>query len=262
MNGRELVPPPQGIVVYDGEGDGCRILTTRPFAAGETIERAPIVPLSARERKHLAATTLGAFMLPWGDEGAAWSLALGYGALYRASDAPNARHVQRVGQRTLGIVADRSLESGEEILVPGEPGNPAVPMEKSATLTPPDDVRWGETDGRGLGVFATRDFAAGETIERTPCITFAAREWKPVEKTILDEYGFLWGADLKDGALPLGYGAVYNHSFEPNACYVRRLAASIMDFVAIRDIPAGAEIRTNYNRDPRDMSPVWFDVVE
>ena len=199
-------------------------------------------------------------MLPWGEE--AWSIALGYGALYRASDAPNARHVQRVEQRTLEIVADRSLERGEEIVVAGEPGKPAVPMETSATLTPPGDIRWGETDGRGLGVFATRHFAAGETIERTPCITFAAREWKPVEKTILDEYGFLWGANLTDGALPLGYGAVYNHSFEPNARYVRRLEASIMDFVAIRDIAEGAEIRTNYNRDPRDMSPVWFDVVE
>lgn len=35
-----------------------------------------------------------------------------------------------------------------------------------------------------------------------------------------------------------------------------------IDFVALRDIAAGEEIRTSYNGNPVDRKRVWFEVNE
>ena len=256
----ELVSPPVEVVLRDPDGTGCRVYAAARLAEGETIERAPVVVITADEVSRLDGTALGAFAVPWGPGGAG-AVALGYGAVYRGVAEPNARQVFRLEQRMLEITAVSPIDSGDEITVSRDPAARSIPAASGTTIVPPSGVRFAETEDAGRAVFAARRFHAGETIEQTPCITFPQEEWKPIERTILDEYGFLWGEDLEAGALPLGYGAVYNHSFEPNACYVRRLEAGVMDFVAIRDIGSGDEIRTNYNRDPLDLSPVWFDVA-
>jgi len=35
----------------------------------------------------------------------------------------------------------------------------------------------------------------------------------------------------------------------------------VVEFKALRDIQAEEEITVNYNRDPQDGSPVWFEVL-
>ena len=35
----------------------------------------------------------------------------------------------------------------------------------------------------------------------------------------------------------------------------------VVQFKALRDIAAGEEITVNYNREPQDRSPVWFEVL-
>ena len=61
-------------------------------------------------------------------------------------------------------------------------------------------------------------------------------------------------------AVALGYGSLYNHSYQPNARYddVGRLTKV---FSALRDIEPGEEITVNYNGKPGDRGPVGFDVV-
>ena len=58
---------------------------------------------------------------------------------------------------------------------------------------------------------------------------------------------------------PSAFGSVYNHSYQPNARYEPDFDLNIMEFIAIRDIVAGEEITTNYNYDPEDDSPVWWE---
>lgn len=60
----------------------------------------------------------------------------------------------------------------------------------------------------------------------------------------------------------MGHGSLYNHSYRPNAKYVRKVSEGVIDFVAVRDIEVGEEITVNYNGYPGDNEPVWFDVVE
>lgn len=67
----------------------------------------------------------------------------------------------------------------------------------------------------GLGVFATRDIFANEVIEECPCL----EDDKNKFGTSLQNYLFR-SVNGEKSALPLGYGAIYNHSDKNNANYV------------------------------------------
>lgn len=120
----------------------------------------------------------------------------------------------------------------------------------------------GFTEGKGRGVFTDKRIYKGETIESAPVIEFPKEEWKYIGETVLGVYCFFWGEGNKDGAIVLGNGSLYNHSYKPNAKYIRKVSEKIMDFVAIKDIEAGEEITVNYNGESNDNDPVWFDVIE
>ncbi len=59
----------------------------------------------------------------------------------------------------------------------------------------------------------------------------------------------------------MGYGSLYNHSYTPNAVYQVNDQEMIIQFNALRNIQVGEEITINYNRNPGDRSPVWFEVI-
>ena len=40
-----------------------------------------------------------------------------------------------------------------------------------------------------------------------------------LDGTVLFNYYFCWGDNQKDGAVALGLGSIYNHSYTPNAVY-------------------------------------------
>lgn len=120
-------------------------------------------------------------------------------------------------------------------------------------------VRVDFTRNKGRGVYATRHFDAGDLIERAPVHVIPNSEWCHVDKTVLTDYCFLWGDEM---ALPFGNFIFYNHSYSPNAHYVKRLDDRIIEMLALRDIENGEEILMNYNGDPEDDTPVWFEVED
>jgi len=113
---------------------------------------------------------------------------------------------------------------------------------------------------RGRGVFACKAIATGELIERAPVIVIPASQCPNLEHTALYDYTFAWGEEDEDAAVALGYGSIYNHSYSPNARYVKRIEEMVIDFVALRDIQPGAEIVVNYNGEPGNREPLWFEV--
>jgi uncharacterized protein len=123
-------------------------------------------------------------------------------------------------------------------------------------------IRVGQSPNRGRGLFATRDIRGGEVIERSPVIVIPLEEWPVIENTIIGVYVFSWGEEMEYAALALGLGSLFNHSFRPNARYFNRLENNVIEFIAIRDIRESEEVFVNYNRDPEDMTPLWFDVLE
>jgi len=114
-----------------------------------------------------------------------------------------------------------------------------------------------DSPGRGRGVFADAPIQAGDVIERAPVLVLPDPQWLSLDTTELRDYHYAWGENA--AAIVLGYGSLYNHSYTPNAIYVRNMDARLMEYVALRDIATGEEITINYNGDPKDITPQWFE---
>ncbi|MFD1176007.1 SET domain-containing protein [Paenibacillus puldeungensis] len=106
------------------------------------------------------------------------------------------------------------------------------------------------------GVFATRDIKKGELIHEAPVIPYPNEDHEFIEKTILADYVFEYGANHT--AVLLGYGSLFNHSYTPNAIYEINFNQHTFDFYAYTEIKAGEEILINYNGDVDCNDPLWF----
>ncbi|MGA9994408.1 MAG: SET domain-containing protein [Pyrinomonadaceae bacterium] len=115
---------------------------------------------------------------------------------------------------------------------------------------------------KGRGVFACVSFRRDEVIEATPVIVIPAEQWSHIEPTVLALYIYNFGPEGEHAAIALGFGSLYNHSYSPNAMYVKSWEERLIRFIALRDIEAGEEITVNYNGSPDDRQPIWFDVKE
>ena len=116
------------------------------------------------------------------------------------------------------------------------------------------------TGRKGRGVFAREDIRRGTIIERAPVIVVPVGEiFTLAGSTQLSNYAFIWGENTS--ALVLGYGSIYNHSFEPNATYYAS-GRQAQIFQAIRDICAGEEVTINYNGTPQSRAKVDFQVLK
>ncbi len=114
--------------------------------------------------------------------------------------------------------------------------------------------------GKGRGVFARRLIHDGEVIERVPVLVLPVGETRTASgPTRMSGCCFEWGRGTV--AVALGYGSLYNHSYQPNARYDDESGRAKV-FRAIRDIAPGEEIVVNYNGEPGDKTPVWFKITE
>ncbi|HQX52384.1 MAG TPA: SET domain-containing protein [Planctomycetaceae bacterium] len=115
------------------------------------------------------------------------------------------------------------------------------------------------TKTKGRGVFA-REFIPVDTVfERVPLLIIPAKEILQAETdTTLLGYIFEY---KKHVALALGYGSLYNHSYNPNARY-DDIGRQTKEFRSLRDIYPGEEITINYNGAEDIMDPVEFPVLD
>ena len=93
-------------------------------------------------------------------------------------------------------------------------------------------------------IISDKDITKDEIIEECPILLLPMPDMQYISKTVMDKYEFVWNE--KNDALVLGYGSLYNHSFEPNVRFVRDFENNLMKFIAIRDIAAGEELFINY----------------
>ncbi|MFJ7981485.1 SET domain-containing protein [Lysinibacillus xylanilyticus] len=107
------------------------------------------------------------------------------------------------------------------------------------------------------GVFATCDIKKGELFHEAPVISYPNEQHQYIEQTLLGDYAFEYG--IGRSAMLLGYGMLFNHSYEPNATYEINFDNHTFDFFAYTDIKAGDEILINYNGDVDDKELLWFD---
>ena len=115
-----------------------------------------------------------------------------------------------------------------------------------------------KVEGKGRGVFAKCAIKKGAIIERVPVLLVPIVDLVDgLENPTLNRYFYHWSKTHI--AVSLGYGSLYNHSFEPNARYVH--GPQMLTYRALRDIAEGEEILINYNFVPGDKTPMKFKVV-
>lgn len=127
-----------------------------------------------------------------------------------------------------------------------------------AILFPSNNIYTAVSSIEGLGVFARHSIKEGDVIEEAPLILIPEAQLSDLTKTRLLEYYFAWGHKFSEAAIGLGFASLYNHSFEPNAKYIKDVVNSVLRFVAIKDISQDEEIVVNYNGHPDDKSKLWF----
>ncbi|PJE80375.1 hypothetical protein CI610_00658 [invertebrate metagenome] len=110
---------------------------------------------------------------------------------------------------------------------------------------------------KGRGVFSDSTILSGEIIECCPVLEISAEDLVKIHSTKLYHYYFCWDPTSENGALALGLGSIYNHSYTPNTIYVPDIDERMIRFRSIRKILANEEITINYNGSPNDRSPLW-----
>ena len=109
-------------------------------------------------------------------------------------------------------------------------------------------------EGRhGRGVFATRAFAKGDAVEYCPTLEL------PGDEVVgqLGDYVFGSDEDEDEVLLLLGYGMLYNHSYEANCEYVQE-EPRVITFVTIRPVEPGEELTIDYGEEwwsTRNLEP-------
>jgi len=117
----------------------------------------------------------------------------------------------------------------------------------------PRDVFVASSRTHGRGVFAAWRFDIGDVVEDCPVLLVPADAIVALE---LDGYCFEWDDDRC--AIALGYGSLYNHSWQPNARYDFDHDAGIVSYTAVHPIEPGEEITINYSGDPDGRTDLWF----
>jgi len=117
----------------------------------------------------------------------------------------------------------------------------------------PPRIGMGRSSIHGWGVFALTAIEAGTVVEVSPALVFGPEHEAFVQESELWGLTFDWG----DGchALPLGHGALFNHDPSPSVQAQLDHDANTIEFVAVRNIPAGEELTLRYVEDERDL---WF----
>lgn len=114
---------------------------------------------------------------------------------------------------------------------------------------------------KGRGVFTSEPIPADTVIEVAPVIVMEKDDRLHLDKTLLHDYIFEWGA-LKDKcAMALGLIPIYNHCYLSNCEYFMDFDAATIFVKTVREISIDEELTINYNGDWNDATPVWFDVV-
>jgi uncharacterized protein len=114
---------------------------------------------------------------------------------------------------------------------------------------------------KGRCVIAAKDFPRESILEKAPVIIISQKDWEIIEKTSLHNYAFGWGTEQDQAAIALGWGSLFNHSYNPNALYRKNLNEQFIDFITLRDIRAGEEITVNYSGTPYGREPMWFNMA-
>lgn len=111
----------------------------------------------------------------------------------------------------------------------------------------------------GRGVFASTKIKAGEVVESCPYIEIPKEQLESLERSVFINYVYFFGKKKNRMLIPLGFGAIYNHSYTPNAIYKIKPKEGVIEFISINNIKRAEEITVNYIQGNDKNVPLWFE---
>lgn len=100
--------------VRDLPKKGRSIFTRIDIAAGELIERVPVLVFPEDQMETIEKTALGPYYYNWNDKGA---IALGLASLYNHSATPNLEFEKHYNDNVISFFASRDIAAGEELTI-------------------------------------------------------------------------------------------------------------------------------------------------
>ena len=187
------------------------VVARRTFSPGDLIERAPYTTTESQPTRYVQYSV---YYPPLQQ----WIIVLGFGNYYTVHDAPNARLVfqtknpEKPENQYVDIVADRAINPGQAIVLPPVSLTQAMPPNLMAYYA---NIYVDESPLGGRGVFAKKAFQENEIVEIAPYI----KDNQHKTGVGFGENVFSSTREGDSDVFVMGYGSLYNHSFEPNIYY-------------------------------------------
>jgi SET domain-containing protein len=117
---------------------------------------------------------------------------------------------------------------------------------------------------KGRGVVALCDIAAGAMLELCPVLVVPERDRSKTDLTVIFTYVYMWEhgtteQNLYDGngraAIALGLSSLLNHSYTPNATFIRHIDDLELELRSVGPILAGDEVTIDY------QMKLWFGLT-
>jgi uncharacterized protein len=105
------------VVVGQTKARGRGMFATAPIPKGTVLETAPVIVMSADERKLLDKTLLHDYIFEWGDDRTRCCMALGYVPLYNHSYSSNCEYEMEFRKKVISVKTVRDIEKGEELFI-------------------------------------------------------------------------------------------------------------------------------------------------
>lgn len=114
------------LYLAERSGAGRGVYTSEAIPGGSIIELAPVILVSAEDRKLIHQTRLHDYYFQWAGDGAA--IALGFGSLYNHGEPANAEFELDYDEEMIRFTALRRIEAGEEVTVDYRVGDPEMQL--------------------------------------------------------------------------------------------------------------------------------------
>ena len=96
---------------------GRGVFTDEAITAGYLIEVAPVIIMTAEERKLLDKTSLHNYIFEWGNDSEKCCMALGYVPIYNHSYSSNCEYEMDFDSGLISIRTVREIDAGEELFI-------------------------------------------------------------------------------------------------------------------------------------------------
>lgn len=106
--------PHPALYISDAEGRGRGVFTEDPIPAGVMVDEAPVIVMSAKERKLLDQTRLHDYIFEWQD---GCCMALGWIAVFNHACPSNCEYVMAYESGIMQVHTVRAIRAGEELTI-------------------------------------------------------------------------------------------------------------------------------------------------